>query len=350
MVADEMKEPVGPEFKKTFDQQNYGLPLRDALIQLTERVPLLDVRFFVTAVLIQRETGGNLAEILDNLAHVVRERFKILPPGARAHGARPLHRARCCWRCRRSWRSRSRSSTPSTWSCCFTEPHGPDDAHGLRSSCRRSGTSGSAKSSRSRCDVVILLPLLAFVFASLLVAAAAMALAPSGVSAIERRLGEVTGGAGQDRRVGGRRLRQGASVDGFKRLGAVAPTPAVRDGQAAAAADRRPATASNEALVVFFGIRARRGVRCVRCCFATPILVQPNLLLALGGCVLGYVLPGMVLARMAKKRQHRSGSGCPTRSTCSSSASRPASASTRRFSASARSWRSRIRTSATSCG
>ena len=94
MVADELTEPVGPEFKKTFDQQNFGLPLRDALNQLAERVPLLDVRFFVTAVLIQRETGGNLAEILDNLAHVVRERFKILPAGARAHGARPLHRLR----------------------------------------------------------------------------------------------------------------------------------------------------------------------------------------------------------------------------------------------------------------
>jgi tight adherence protein B len=77
MAAEEMKEPVGPEFKKTFDQQNYGLPLRDALTQLSERMPLLDVRFFVTAVLIQRETGGNLAEILENLAHVVRERFKI---------------------------------------------------------------------------------------------------------------------------------------------------------------------------------------------------------------------------------------------------------------------------------
>jgi tight adherence protein B len=77
MVADELRAPVGPEFKKTFDQQNFGLPLRDALNQMTERVPILDVRFFVTAILIQRETGGNLAEILDNLAHVVRERFKI---------------------------------------------------------------------------------------------------------------------------------------------------------------------------------------------------------------------------------------------------------------------------------
>jgi tight adherence protein B len=77
MVADELEDPVGPEFKKTFDQQNFGLPLRDALNELSERVNILDVRFFVTAVLIQRDTGGNLAEILDNLAHVVRERFKI---------------------------------------------------------------------------------------------------------------------------------------------------------------------------------------------------------------------------------------------------------------------------------
>jgi tight adherence protein B len=78
MVADEMAEPVGPEFRKTFDEQNFGLPLKDALENLTVRIPSLDVRFFATAVLIQRETGGNLSEILENLAHVVRERFKIL--------------------------------------------------------------------------------------------------------------------------------------------------------------------------------------------------------------------------------------------------------------------------------
>jgi tight adherence protein B len=78
MVADEMEEPVGPEFRKTFDEQNFGLPLKDSLENLTVRIPVLDVRFFATAVLIQRETGGNLAEILENLGHVVRERFKIL--------------------------------------------------------------------------------------------------------------------------------------------------------------------------------------------------------------------------------------------------------------------------------
>jgi tight adherence protein B len=77
MVADELGEPVGPEFRKAFDEQNFGLPLKESLNNLCLRVPILDVRFFSTAVLIQRETGGNLSEILDNLAAVVRERFKI---------------------------------------------------------------------------------------------------------------------------------------------------------------------------------------------------------------------------------------------------------------------------------
>jgi tight adherence protein B len=77
MAATEIKAPAGAEFKRTYDEQNFGLPLKEALVGLSERVPLLDVRFFVTAVLIQRETGGNLAEILDNLSQVVRERFKI---------------------------------------------------------------------------------------------------------------------------------------------------------------------------------------------------------------------------------------------------------------------------------
>lgn len=77
MAAEELPPPVGPEFKKVFDEQNFGLPVRDALNGLADRVPLLDVKFFITAVAIQRDTGGNLAEILNNLSHVVRERFKI---------------------------------------------------------------------------------------------------------------------------------------------------------------------------------------------------------------------------------------------------------------------------------
>jgi tight adherence protein B len=77
MIAKESAEPVASEFRTTFEEQNFGLPLRDALLNLTERVPSIDVRFFVTALLIQKETGGNLAEILDGLARVIRDRFRI---------------------------------------------------------------------------------------------------------------------------------------------------------------------------------------------------------------------------------------------------------------------------------
>jgi tight adherence protein B len=77
MIAKESPEPISGEFRITFDEQNFGLPLRDALLNLTERMPLIDVRFFVTALLIQKETGGNLAEILDGLAHVIRDRFRL---------------------------------------------------------------------------------------------------------------------------------------------------------------------------------------------------------------------------------------------------------------------------------
>lgn len=77
MISDEVAEPIATEFRILFEEQKFGLPVRDALINLTERVPLVDVKFFVTAVMLQRETGGNLAEILDNLSYVIRERFKI---------------------------------------------------------------------------------------------------------------------------------------------------------------------------------------------------------------------------------------------------------------------------------
>lgn len=77
MVAEEVVKPVSTEFKIVYEQQNYGIPMSDALRALAERVPIIDVRFFVTAVLTQREAGGNLAEVLDNLSGVIRERFKI---------------------------------------------------------------------------------------------------------------------------------------------------------------------------------------------------------------------------------------------------------------------------------
>jgi len=78
IMADELAEPVAGEFRKLFEEQKFGIPVRDALLNLADRVPLVDVKFFVTAVMLQRETGGNLAEILDKLSYVIRERFKIL--------------------------------------------------------------------------------------------------------------------------------------------------------------------------------------------------------------------------------------------------------------------------------
>jgi tight adherence protein B len=77
IVAEEAPQPVAGEFRLLYDQQNFGMPLGDAMKQFAQRIPLLDARFFVTAVLTQRESGGNLAEILSNLASVIRERFKV---------------------------------------------------------------------------------------------------------------------------------------------------------------------------------------------------------------------------------------------------------------------------------
>jgi tight adherence protein B len=77
MITNEVADPVASEFRQLYEEQKFGMPVRDALINLTDRMPLVDVKFFVTAVMLQRETGGNLAEILDNLSYVIRERFKI---------------------------------------------------------------------------------------------------------------------------------------------------------------------------------------------------------------------------------------------------------------------------------
>ena len=77
LVGQEMPDPIGPEFQKVFDEQNLGIPLRNALINMSNRIDILDVKFFVTAILIQRETGGNLAEIIDKISYVIRERFRI---------------------------------------------------------------------------------------------------------------------------------------------------------------------------------------------------------------------------------------------------------------------------------
>jgi tight adherence protein B len=78
LVAQESPEPLAQEFAVTFDEQNLGLDMKEALVNLTERVDSLDLKFFVTAVIIQRETGGNLAEIMESIARIIRERFRIL--------------------------------------------------------------------------------------------------------------------------------------------------------------------------------------------------------------------------------------------------------------------------------
>ena len=78
MISVEMPEPIATEFRKTYEEQNYGLSLKLALENLAQRIPLLDLRLCITAILIQRETGGNLAEILEKVAYTIRERFRIL--------------------------------------------------------------------------------------------------------------------------------------------------------------------------------------------------------------------------------------------------------------------------------
>jgi tight adherence protein B len=77
LVAQEMSDPIASEFGRTFEEQNLGKPLEEALEGLTKRVPNLDLKFFATAIILQRQTGGDLAEILDKIGYLIRERFKI---------------------------------------------------------------------------------------------------------------------------------------------------------------------------------------------------------------------------------------------------------------------------------
>ena len=155
--------------------------------------------------------------------------------------------------------------------------------------------------------MTMLLPLLAFVFGSLVITAAAMAFATGGATTIERRLGEVTG----------RRVKASADdpgydrvmIDTLKKFGAMAPQSRSEMGKL----QRKLVTAgfrTHEAVAVFFGIR----LGCALAVFAlllSPIFGKPNLPLALVACALGYLLPSMALGRMAKRRQHRIRLGLP---------------------------------------
>ena len=155
--------------------------------------------------------------------------------------------------------------------------------------------------------MVMLLPIIAFLFASLLVAAGAMALSSSSSTTIERRLGELTVGQVEAKAATPEYAK--AIVDALKRVGAVAPKSASEMGklqQRLVAAGYR----SKEALIVFFGIR----LACALAGFAllmSPLIARPNILMALGATALGYLLPSMALARIAKKRQHKIRLGLP---------------------------------------
>jgi tight adherence protein C len=154
--------------------------------------------------------------------------------------------------------------------------------------------------------VIIILSFLAFLFAALLVTAAAMALAPANGATIDRRLGELTGAIPDE-------PREGPSfrsiVGALKRVGRVAPRSVSEMGklqQRLVQAGYR----SHDAIIVFFGLRI--GIALIAfAALATSLFVRPNLMTALAGCALGYLLPGMVLARLAASRQHRLRLGLP---------------------------------------
>ncbi len=154
--------------------------------------------------------------------------------------------------------------------------------------------------------MTVLLPLLAFVFASLVVGAVALVFASPSASAIEHRLAEVTGARSAEPEAGG---TSDFMLKTLARIGRAAPQSAADTGKI-----RQRLTAAGyrgqEALVVFFGLRVGIAVA-VFLLFASPILVSPNLALALAGCGVSYVMPGVVLARLAKHRQHRIRLGLP---------------------------------------
>ena len=100
LVAEEMKGPIADEFNRVFEEQNLGIPIELSLRNMADRIPVMDVRFFVIAIIIQRATGGDLAEVLDKIGRLIRQRFELLghvkasPPKAGSRGS-------CSWPCRR---------------------------------------------------------------------------------------------------------------------------------------------------------------------------------------------------------------------------------------------------------
>jgi len=155
--------------------------------------------------------------------------------------------------------------------------------------------------------VTLLLPLLAFLFVTLLVGGAAMAFSTGGATTIERRLGDLAAESG--RAIEPERTYDQVVLDGLKRLGSAVPRSPSEMGklqQRLVMAGYR----NNEAVTIFLGIRIGFALL-MFALFATPLVFRPNLFFALGACGLGFVLPGVMLGRVAKRRQHRIQLGLP---------------------------------------
>ncbi len=155
--------------------------------------------------------------------------------------------------------------------------------------------------------MALLLPFLAFLFASLLIGAAALAFSTGGAATIERRLGDIAGDSG--RAIEPVKSYDQVVIDGLKKLGNAVPRSPSEMGKLqrrlVAAGYRR-----NEAVAIFLGIRIGFALL-LFVIFATPILFRPSLMTAIGACGIGFVLPGAMLGRMAKQRQHRIQLGLP---------------------------------------
>ena len=311
---------------------------------------MLDVRFFVTAVLIQRDTGGNLSEILDNLAHVVRERFKIRRQ-VRVHTAHGRFTGYVLLALPAALAVALSFINPEHMAAAVPRAHGPDDADRRdRHADDRLRLDSPSHQDRG-VAVTLLLPLLAFLF---------------GVAAGRgRRAGAVAGrrrrrsSAASAKSTGDRVKEPAEDEPGYDR---VADRHAEEDRQRGAAArptemgklqqrlvDRRLPQQRSARRLLRHPARLR-AARLRAAGVADPDAAEPARWRS-AGC--GARLPAAEHgARTAGQdaASIASGSGCPTRSTCWSSASKPGSASIRRFSASARSSRSRIPTCPTSCG
>ena len=113
LVSDEMSDPIGTEFQRVFEEQNLGIAMDAVLNSMILRVPNLDLKFFVTSLILQKQTGGDLAEILDKIGELIRERFKIWDR-SRPSPAKAGSPASCSWHCRRCCSWRCTGSTPIT--------------------------------------------------------------------------------------------------------------------------------------------------------------------------------------------------------------------------------------------